>query len=90
MANLAPVYAVPILIERSVDLNTVKGSMNNTDGMAGSITDARANTTMINASMGNISQLGIDTSAMESVLSGARSRVLNPLKSALIRVIILG
>lgn len=114
MANLAPVYAVPILAERSVDLNTVKGSMNNTEGKTGSITDARDNITTINASMGNISQsvdimrvgqykltyyeqvllkseqivtnisqLGIDTSAMESVISGARSGVLNPLKSAL-------
>jgi hypothetical protein len=31
----------------------------------------------------NIIHLGIDTSAMESVISGARSGVLNPLKSAL-------
>ncbi len=114
MANLAPVCAVPTLAERSVDLNTVKGSMNSTEGKTGSITDARANITGINASMGNISQsvdimrvgqykltyyeqvllkseqivtnisqLGIDTSAMESVISGARSGVLNPLKSAL-------
>jgi hypothetical protein len=114
VATLAPVCAVPILAERSVDMNTVKGSMDSTDGKAGSIADARANITSINASMGNISQsidvmrvgqykltyyeqvlskseqvvtnvsqLGIDTSAMKSVISSARSGVLNPLKSAL-------
>jgi hypothetical protein len=114
VTTLAPVCAVPILAERSVDLKMVQGSMNSTDGNAGSFGDARANITRINASMGNISQsadimrvgqykltyyehvllkseqavtnvsqLGIDTSAMESVLSGARSGVLNPLKSAL-------
>lgn len=114
MANLAPVCAMPLLAERSVDLNPVRSSMNSTDGKASSITDAKANITRINASMSNISQsvdiirvghykltyyervlskseqvvtnisqLGIDTSVIESVISGARSGVLDPLKSAL-------